>query len=98
MLKKYYGEKFAFYYAFFLNYLAFLLYPTVLGLCIFGYQIYDYNATPLSAKTQTVTGKDGKKVKKPIDLQKIIDNPYNALYGAIIGIWASILIERWRSL
>lgn len=42
LIKKYYGERFAFYFTFFLTYNAWLQLPALIGLTIFGYQMYEY--------------------------------------------------------
>jgi hypothetical protein len=40
LVKKYYGERFAFFFAYFVHYQAILLYPAFLGLLLFGSQMY----------------------------------------------------------
>jgi len=42
LLKKYYGERFAFYFLFFSTYQSWLFYPSFFGLVLFCYQIYLY--------------------------------------------------------
>mmetsp|Transcript_28020 Transcript_28020/g.42372 ORF Transcript_28020/g.42372 Transcript_28020/m.42372 type:complete len:133 (-) Transcript_28020:1885-2283(-) len=41
-MKNYYGEKYAFEYAFLLHYQAWLYIPAILGIALFGYQIHRY--------------------------------------------------------
>lgn len=43
LVKKYYGERFAFYFMFFLTYQAWLFLPAIAGLAIFGYQMHLFN-------------------------------------------------------
>ena len=47
MIKNYYGEKYAFTYAFLLHYQAWLIIPSVLGVLLFFYQLYLYKKTGL---------------------------------------------------
>ena len=42
MLKKYYGERFGFYYLYLINYQAMLLYPALVGVLLFAQQILSY--------------------------------------------------------
>jgi len=42
MVKRYYGEKFAFYFMFFVHYQALLWVPAIIGMCLFGYQMSFY--------------------------------------------------------
>lgn len=41
IIKKYYGERYAFFFAYFLQYQAWLFFPSLVGVIIFGYQMYD---------------------------------------------------------
>lgn len=43
MIKKYYGERFGFYYLYLLNYQAMLFFPAVAGLLLFAWQMYNYS-------------------------------------------------------
>lgn len=100
MIKKYYGEKMAFYVAFLLNYTAHLFVPAFLGIDLFVYQmylLYTKDDGKPTTTTTTATGATSTTAKK-VNLNEIIDNPYNALYGIIVSIWASILIERWKEM
>ena len=60
MMKKYYGEKYAFFYAFHLNYTGFLIYPLIFGIACFSYQVYEYATSP-KYETNPATGKPDKK-------------------------------------
>ena len=42
LLKKYYGEKFAFYFVYFMHYQGQLILPSILGILLFSYQMYWY--------------------------------------------------------
>jgi hypothetical protein len=42
MLKNYYGEKYAYEFAFLLHYQAWLFIPTIFGIFLFAFQIYKY--------------------------------------------------------
>lgn len=42
MFKKYFGEKYAFFYGYYRTYNAYLLEPMIVGMTCFGYQIYTY--------------------------------------------------------
>lgn len=89
MIKKYYGEKMAFFVAFFLNYTAHLMFPALLGIGLFSYQMY-LLYWPGNPKED--------KAGNPISLATVIDSPINALGGVIVALWVSILIERWREM
>jgi hypothetical protein len=44
------------------------------------------------------SGKSGKAHKKKLKLAELLDNPLNALYGIVIALWVSVVIERWRAI
>jgi hypothetical protein len=106
MIKKYYGEKMAFYVAFMLNYTAHLFVPAILGIALFSYQMWllytKADRIPTATTTTSTTTTSGTTTAKPAvkkeSLNEIIDNPYNALMGVIVSIWGSILIERWKEM
>lgn len=61
MIKKYFGEKYAFFYGFFLTYTAYLLLPAMLGLALFVYEIvmgalHGYNERTLDSPWNTLMG------------------------------------------
>ena len=76
MLKNYYGEKYAFEFAYLLHYQAWLIIPSLTGLVLFGYQIYRFDHFR--------------------ELTPALDSEYNAIYGFLVAIWASLFIESWK--
>ena len=45
LLKKYYGEKFAFYFIYFVHYQGQLIVPSIVGVILFSYQMYWFSVT-----------------------------------------------------
>jgi hypothetical protein len=81
MLKDYLGEKVAYEQAFLLHYIGWLIYPSILGIALTVYQSYKYFNLP--KKDRTITN--------------FLDTEYNAVYGIIVAMWATVFVESWKN-
>jgi hypothetical protein len=87
IIKSYYGEKYAFEYAFLLHYQAYLLFPSLVGLLWIFWFLYRYSSAPESKALEV--GGEGK-------LQYGLDSEVNVLIGLLITLWATVFVESWK--
>ena len=82
MIKDYLGEKVAFEHAFLVHYIGMLIYPAVLGLLLVIYQCYKYLHKPESER---------------VFATQFLDTEFNAIYGIIVALWATVFVESWKN-
>ena len=84
MIKNYYGEKYAFEFAFLLHYQAWLLLPAAGGILLALYQVGVYGAA------------DAEGVAGARRFNNAIDTEMNAIFGILVALWATFFVESWK--
>ena len=84
MIKNYYGEKYAFEFAYLLHYQAWLFLPAFGGILLSVYSglLYGEGAT------------DGTHPSRRFN--NAIDTELNAIFGIFVALWATLFVESWK--
>ena len=81
VIKDYYGEKMAFYFAWLIHYTGWLMIPSVIGL-VFGFASMKYGSDH-HAETE-------------ISFFELLNNPVSLLYSILLVIWLTVFNESWK--
>lgn len=87
IIKNYYGENYAFEYAFLIHYQAWLQIPTYTGILLCIYQAYRWF---------TWTPPDDEAVGGSERLMYMLDTPMNAPFGLFVTFWATCFVASWK--
>lgn len=84
-IKDYYGAKFGFYFAWLVHYTGMLLMPSIVGLVIFGIQIYHMFTTDETQSGET-----------RVSWLEAFNTPLNAFYAIFVVLWTTYFVESWK--
>ena len=83
MIKNYYGQDFAFEYAFLLHYQSWLIFPAFFGIFFFAFQVFLMIQHPHE--------------KIELRISQSLDNTGTPFYGLFVAFWGLIMITRWEA-
>ena len=84
VIKDYYGPKFAFYFAWLVHYTGMLLWPVIMGIIIFVYQVI------------AVSLKETKEGEEKPSWADAFNTPVNAIYAIFVLLWTTGFVESWK--
>lgn len=80
-IANYFGEKFAFYFAWLIHYTSWVLIPSFFGVALWAAQMIKWVTDPDYKNTNYATA---------------TDSVLNPIYSIIIAIWTTLLVESWK--
>ena len=84
VIKDYYGPKFAFYFAWLVHYTGMLLWPAIIGIIIFVFQVIAVSLKEVDEGEEKPTWADA------------FNTPVNAIYAVFVLLWTTGFVESWK--
>lgn len=94
-IRNYYGERIAFYFAWSGMLCTTLWIPTLFGLCVFIYGLYE-SATVDNGATNNATGLVNSFKDLFGNFKQSFDNGITPYFGLVICVWGTIFLEMWK--